>query len=144
MKKMANSAYPFFIDSVAVMNNALTDTTIPAATVFNTNKQGNNLMGKPIKGITEDSNGTISFRFYNSNLETGDVNNDRKVNVGDIMAVINVMAGTEEPAFGGTSSDADVNADGNVNVGDIMAIINLMAGTIDPTDPEDSADTDSK
>ena len=131
MKKMTNSAYPFFIDSVAVMNNALTDTTIPAAAVFNTNIQGNNLMGKPIKGITEYSNGTISFRFYNSNLETGDVNNDRKVNVGDIMAVINTMADTSGQAYKDTSTDADVNGDGNVNVGDIMAVINLMASKVE-------------
>jgi len=51
----------------------------------------------------------------------GDVNEDGNVNVGDIMAVINVMAnGTPNPL-------ADVNNDGNVNVGDIMAIINIMA-----------------
>jgi hypothetical protein len=51
----------------------------------------------------------------------GDINGDGSVNVGDIMAVINVMAdGSNNPA-------ADVNDDGKVNVGDIMAIINIMA-----------------
>ena len=53
----------------------------------------------------------------------GDVNQDGKVNVGDIMAIINIMAGQ-----GGNNAKADVNGDGNVNVGDIMAVINIMAG----------------
>ena len=55
----------------------------------------------------------------------GDVNGDGAVNVGDIMAVINYMAGQ---ATGIDKSVADVNGDGNVNVGDIMAVINIMAG----------------
>ena len=55
---------------------------------------------------------------------TGDVNNDGKVNVGDIMAVINIMAGQTS---GLNKSKGDVNNDGQVNVGDVMAIINIMA-----------------
>ena len=53
---------------------------------------------------------------------TGDVNGDGKVNVGDIMAVINIMSANTNDAKG------DVNQDGKVNVGDIMAVINIMAG----------------
>ena len=55
----------------------------------------------------------------------GDVNGDGKVNVGDIMAVINVMAGQGGEA---EKAAADLNGDGSVNVGDIMAVINIMAG----------------
>jgi len=55
----------------------------------------------------------------------GDVNGDGKVNVGDIMAVINVMAGQGQNI---DKNAADVNNDGSVNVGDIMAVINIMAG----------------
>jgi hypothetical protein len=51
----------------------------------------------------------------------GDVNNDGVVNVGDIMAVINLMAANSNAKKG------DVNSDNKVNVGDIMAIINIMA-----------------
>ena len=51
----------------------------------------------------------------------GDVNGDGNVNVGDIMAVINVMA------TNAYDDKADVNQDGKVNVGDIMAVINIMA-----------------
>ena len=54
----------------------------------------------------------------------GDVNGDGKVNVGDIMAVINVMAGQGQNI---NKDAADVNNDGKVNVGDIMAVINIMA-----------------
>ena len=54
-----------------------------------------------------------------------DINGDGNVDVGDIMAVINVMSGQAE---GISQEAADVNGDGNVDVGDIMAIINVMAG----------------
>ena len=59
------------------------------------------------------------YLFYG--LVPGDVNQDGNVNIGDIMAVINMMAS------GKNASIADVNLDGNVNVGDIMAVINIMA-----------------
>jgi len=80
------------------------------------------------------------------NVLRGDVNVDGQVDVGDIMAVINVMAAAPAattvyaaplataPAAtvpGGFAAGvrADVNGDGQVDVGDIMAIINIMAAT---------------
>ena len=56
---------------------------------------------------------------------TGDVNRDGQVDIGDIVAVTNVMAGS-----GGsiTQERADVNGDGQVGIGDIVAITNIMAG----------------
>lgn len=42
-------------------NTALTDTSVPAATLFNKNVDGLYLMGKPIEEITETSDGLISF-----------------------------------------------------------------------------------
>jgi len=60
-----------------------------------------------------------------------DVNGDGEVNVGDIMAIINIMAGTS----GEMDKDAaDVNGDNKVDVGDIMAIINIMAAGSQPVD----------
>ena len=54
----------------------------------------------------------------------GDVNGDGAVDVGDIMAIINYMAGITE----GVDKDiVDVNGDKSVDVGDIMAVINIMA-----------------
>lgn len=42
---------------------ALTDTSIPAATLYNRSPSGNYLMGKPIEKITETNTGLISFSF---------------------------------------------------------------------------------
>ena len=56
----------------------------------------------------------------------GDVNVDGTVGIGDIVAITNVMAGTE------TNPDivarANVNGDDAVGIGDIVAITNIMAG----------------
>ena len=60
----------------------------------------------------------------------GDVNGDGQVDVGDIMAVINYMAGQ---TAGITPDMADVNGDKQVDVGDIMAIINIMASPLSPS-----------
>ncbi len=53
----------------------------------------------------------------------GDVNRDGKVDISDVVAIINHMAGS---VF---YEDADVNEDNNVNISDIVAVINIMAGT---------------
>lgn len=44
-------------------NTSLTDTSTPAASLFNANNNGKYFMGKPIEEITENSDGTISFKF---------------------------------------------------------------------------------
>ena len=52
----------------------------------------------------------------------GDVNEDDKVDISDIVAVINQIAGTA------SYKNADVNGDGKVDISDIVAIINIIAG----------------
>ncbi|CCZ13916.1 putative uncharacterized protein [Prevotella sp. CAG:487] len=44
-------------------NNSLTNTSRPAAEVYNKNTDGSYLMNKDITGITRNSDGTISFNF---------------------------------------------------------------------------------
>ena len=44
-------------------NNALTDVSTPAATLFNRNIDGNKVMGKPVTDITQNADGTIAFVF---------------------------------------------------------------------------------
>lgn len=71
------------------------------------------------------------WRNFFDILETGeilggDVNNDGKVGVGDIVAVTNLMAGTTVNEA--MKARADVNGDGEVGIGDIVAITNIMAG----------------
>ena len=52
----------------------------------------------------------------------GDVNSDGKVDISDIVAVINHIAGTN------SYKQADVNGDTKVDISDIVAIINIIAG----------------
>ena len=54
----------------------------------------------------------------------GDVNEDKEVNINDVVAIINVMAGTA------SWSNANVNGDpdGAVDINDVVAVINIMAG----------------
>lgn len=52
----------------------------------------------------------------------GDVNADGKVDISDVVAVINQMAGTA------SYKAADVNNDNEVNISDVVAVINIMAG----------------
>ena len=51
----------------------------------------------------------------------GDVNQDGKVDISDIVAIINQIAGTA------TYANADVNDDGKVDISDIVAVINIIA-----------------
>lgn len=44
-------------------NTALTDTSRPAATLYNANSDGRKYMGKPIENIVESNAGVISFTF---------------------------------------------------------------------------------
>ena len=52
----------------------------------------------------------------------GDVNEDGRVDISDIVADINQTAGHASWRY------ADVNEDNSVNISDIVAIINIMAG----------------
>ena len=66
---------------------------------------------------------SIEIAPANANAIKGDVNGDGTVDVADISAILNHMAGT-------TLSDAaDVNGDGTVDVADISSVLNIMAGT---------------
>lgn len=51
---------------------SLTNLTTPAATVYNANSNGTYFMNKPIRDITRNSDGTISFIFENENKVTDD------------------------------------------------------------------------
>ncbi len=51
----------------------------------------------------------------------GDVNSDTDVDISDIVAVINVIAGTD------SNAKADVNGDGTADISDIVAVINIIS-----------------
>lgn len=60
--KAAYDTYPYMENGV-VKNDSLTDTSAPAATLFNANFDGSKLMGKALLGITQNADRTVSFRF---------------------------------------------------------------------------------
>ena len=53
----------------------------------------------------------------------GDVNEDGVVNINDVVAIINVMAGTADWANANVNGDPD----GAVDINDVVAVINIMA-----------------
>ncbi len=60
--------YPYTsTDGLTILNNVLTNTSAPAATLNNANKDGAKLMNKSITDITQNADGTISFKFANNN-----------------------------------------------------------------------------
>ena len=60
--------------------------------------------------------------YLNPSRKKGDVNQDGGVDISDIVATVNQIAGTSTYRF------ADVNQDGSVDISDIVAIINIIAG----------------
>lgn len=58
----------------------------------------------------------------------GDVNNDKQVNVIDVIDIARYVAGT--PADNFQELAADVNDDGNINIADAVALVNTIAGDV--------------
>ena len=56
----------------------------------------------------------------------GDVNEDGKVDINDVVAVINHMAGTANWRYANVNEDAE----NSVDINDVVAIINIMAGVL--------------
>lgn len=54
----------------------------------------------------------------------GDVNEDGSVDINDVVAIINHMAGTASWRYANVNEDGD----GNVDINDVVAVINIMAG----------------
>ena len=66
-----------------------------------------------------------NFRLTYESSETlkkGDVNEDGDIDISDIVAIINQIAGKN------TYKNSDVNGDGSVDISDIVAVINIIAG----------------
>lgn len=60
---LSTSPYPWTTDSTAFINDALTDTSVPAPQMNYANEQGEKLLNKPITNIRMDDEGFISFDF---------------------------------------------------------------------------------
>ena len=56
-------------------------------------------------------------------IRKGDVNEDGAVDIADVVAVYNIMAGMNPNSY-----DGDVNKDGATDIADVVAVYNIMAG----------------
>ena len=64
----------------------------------------------------------MTFSFSMSAQKIGDVNLDKTVDISDVVAVINTIAGLTT-----YQTTADVNGDNTIDISDIVAIINIIA-----------------
>ena len=74
-------------------------------------------------GVRAEGELATSVMIYSKGGVKGDVNQDGKVDISDIVAVINTIAGDTT-----YKSTANVNGDTSIDISDIVAIINIIAG----------------
>ena len=105
------------MDVVSTLNSEKHHDWILECCVVGTDENGNEF-------TLNNSGQNYQIRFSDNNAHTtviGDVNEDKHVDISDIVAIINQMAGTANYAY------ADVNDDNSVNISDIVAVINIIA-----------------
>ena len=54
----------------------------------------------------------------------GDANNDKAVDVADVVAIVNYILGEPNDPF--VEAAADVNGDGKIDVDDVVAVVNII------------------
>ena len=106
------------MDVVSTLNSEKHHDWILECCVVGTDENGNeftlNNSGQNYKICFSDNNAHATMK--------GDVNEDKYVDISDIVAIINQIAGTTKYAH------ADVNEDNKVDISDIVAVINIIAG----------------
>jgi M6 family metalloprotease-like protein len=118
---LSTSPYPWLQDGMEP-NDSLTDASSPAAMMYNSSN-GNKLLSKPITHIRQNDDGTVSFRFMGGVKVKGDLNDDDRVTMADVVSVVNQIA------LGNADSAADVNGDGLVTVADIIFLHKMLTRT---------------
>jgi len=58
----ATDTYPYYIEQ-EVVNDSLTDNSVPAATLYHANADGSFLMNRAVQAIRRQEDGTVAFRF---------------------------------------------------------------------------------
>lgn len=66
-----------------------------------------------IDGVAVDSDGLL-----------GDVNGDKKVNITDVVLLVNYILGIEDPTF--IIGNADINSDHAINITDVTKLVNII------------------
>lgn len=81
---LSGAPYPL-VSGNDTINNALTDTSVPAAFVYNANDGGNLFMSKPITNVVNNEDGTVSFLFMGGDTIPNSISNiNRAVNSGNV------------------------------------------------------------
>ena len=66
-----------------------------------------------------------AFRLtYSPLVKMGDVNEDGKVDIADVVATVNYVLGTIPSVFNETA--ADVTGNGRIDISDVVGIVNLV------------------
>ena len=107
---MATDTYPY------ENNNSFTNTSKPAANVFNKNTDGSKKLNKSVTEITRNSDGTVSFTFKSSagsTDPTGDGNYKRITTLGDLeenaeYLIVYEASDTEGTAYAGYDSSRNI------------------------------------
>ena len=118
----ANMTEPFAVNNnvfeISETNNGVETITPPTATLYvpaGTKQQYASTDGWRIFQTIEEMEPTII---------AGDANGDMKVNVSDIVEIVNDILGKPSAKYNRTA--ADVNGDGQVNVTDIVNVVNII------------------
>lgn len=82
------NAYPYVGETYT--NNELTDTSTPAATLYNANANGEYFMSKPITNIVQNADGTMSFDFMGGTAGIDAVSLDAESIVGQPAKVYDI------------------------------------------------------
>ena len=78
-----------------------------------------------------------TFRsYFQINTNLGDVNGDGKVDINDVVCMVNHILGSYNTNF--VFENADMNGDGDINISDVTVLVNIIlsnyAGTLNITD----------
>ena len=80
-KYLSTSPYPYTDPETLIVNASLTDTSAPAAMLYNSNAEGLKKMSKPVTNIRMADDGTISFDFMKDETAIRSVLNEETQDV---------------------------------------------------------------
>ena len=78
------------------------------------------------RSMTYSLDKLLKVTFEEKIFAAGDVNGDDKVELSDIVAIVNRIGGKKLPGF--IEEAADVNTDGTINIADVVTIVNKYFG----------------
>ena len=92
---------------------------------WSTPDDGNKVALRPVQGVMLDENEIAAIISYLEENIPGDANDSGGVEIGDVTAVLTLMANPDAPGYNNKAADA--NGNGNIEIGDITTILTIMA-----------------